>query len=182
MSCVAYVALLRGIAPANPKMRNAELAKVFEQLSFDRVHTVLSSGNVLFETSERSAAKLEQRIERALHDHLGAPCAVILRTRRQIERISGLDAFDAWDDELTGRCQVTFLKRSPAPSLTPRPRVTGATIIEVRDRAVFFVVDTTTSATPVLMRELERNYGKDITTRTWKTVQRIASAFDQRQA
>lgn len=124
----AYVALLRGIAPTNPLMRNAELRKVFEALSFTNVRTVISSGNVLFETPSRSPAKLESTIEAALHDHLGAPCS---------------------------------------------------TIVAVRDRAVFSVIDTTRSTTPDLMTRIEKTFGKEVSTRTWRTVHRIAAAFDR---
>jgi uncharacterized protein (DUF1697 family) len=45
---VKYVALLRGIAPTNPNMRNDKLRGVFEKLSFENVKTVISSGNVVF--------------------------------------------------------------------------------------------------------------------------------------
>ena len=170
-----YVALLRGIAPSNPKMRNAELAKVFEGLGFDDVATVISSGNVLFSSDERGASRLEGRIEEALLDHLGAPCTTILRTRRQIDQLAGLDVFDDYDDGKTERCNVTFLKRPPKggpPEVGP-----GASIVTVRDKAVFSVIDTTAAKTPDLMSRLEKAYGKEISTRTWKTVHRIVAAF-----
>ena len=173
----AYVALLRGIAPSNPKMRNAELAGVFEGLGLDDVATVISSGNVLFSTDSRSPRQLETRIEAALLDHLGAPCTTILRSRRQIEELAGLDVFDAYDDGPTERGNVTFLKR--APTADPPEVGPGASILAVRDRAVFSIVDTTASKTPDLMAKLERAYGKEISTRTWKTVHRIAKAFDR---
>lgn len=174
---VAYVALLRGIAPSNPKMRNAELRAVFEGLAFDDVRTVISSGNVLFSTGERSKAALESRIETALHEHLGAPCATILRSRRQIEHLAGLDVFDAYDDGPADRCNVTFLKRKPTASQSPPEGMAGAEVVAAQDQAVFSVIDTTTTKTPDLMLRLERAYGKEITTRTWKTVHRIAAAF-----
>ena len=174
----AYVALLRGIAPTNPLMRNAQLRQVFEGLSFGNVRTVISSGNVLFETPSRSPAKLASAIEAALHDHLGAPCTTILRSRRQVEQLAGLDVFAAHDDGPTGRCNVTFLKHRPA-TLDPPETGPGSAIVAVRDRAVFSVIDTTRSTTPDLMARLERAYGREITTRTWRTVHRIAAAFER---
>src|SRR3546814_15302183 len=89
----AYVALLRGIAPTNPKMRNAELRRVFEELGFDAVRTVISSGNVLFESPDRSRTRLESQIEAALHAHLGAPCTPTRRSRRQPQRLAALHGF-----------------------------------------------------------------------------------------
>ena len=42
-----YVALLRGIGPSNPNMRNERLRELFQKLGFQNVQTVISSGNVL---------------------------------------------------------------------------------------------------------------------------------------
>jgi uncharacterized protein (DUF1697 family) len=159
-------------------MRNAELAKVFEGLGFDDVATVISSGNVLFSTDSRSPRQLETRIEAALLAHLDAPCTTILRSRRQIEQLAALDVFDAYDDVPAQRCNVTFLKRAPEDAHEPTVGP-GASIVGVRDQAVFSVIDATTSGTPDLMVRLERAYGKEISTRTWKTVHRILAAFDR---
>ena len=173
----AYVALLRGIAPTNPKMRNAELVKVFESLGHDRVRAVISSGNVLFESPGRSRAKLESSIEPALLDHLGAPCSTIVRSRAQIDSLLDLDVFDADDDGPTARCNVTFLKDRDAGEDDLPKAGPGWEVLAIRDQAVFSVIDTSAAKTPALMADLEKTYGKRITTRTWKTVHRIRTAF-----
>jgi uncharacterized protein (DUF1697 family) len=175
----SYVALLRGIAPTNPKMKTAELVAVFESLAFERVRPVLATGNLVFETDERRKGEIETRVESALHDHLGAPCSTIVRSRRQIDHILGLDVFDAYEDGPTDRCNVTFLKRGPPASGSVPDVAAGAVVVAVRDRAVFSVIDMTRSKTPNLMARLERTYGKEITTRTWRTVHRISRAFDR---
>lgn len=172
-----YVALLRGIAPTNPKMRNAELRKVFEGLSFDAVRTVISSGNVLFDAASRSSAGLERRIEAALEEHLGAPCSTIVRSRRRIDQLAASDVFAPYRDGPTDRCHVTFLQRDPGSTAAPSTGP-GAHIVAVRGREVFSVIDSTAPTTPNLMARLERTYGTEITTRTWRTVHRIATAFD----
>lgn len=51
-----YVALLRGILPLNPNMHNQKLRGVFEKLGFSNVHTVISSGNVIFETNSKNVS------------------------------------------------------------------------------------------------------------------------------
>lgn len=62
-----YVAFLRGIAPMNPNMRNEKLRTVMEDLGFSNVKTVISSGNILFESDEQNISKLEATIEAAWH-------------------------------------------------------------------------------------------------------------------
>lgn len=172
-----YVALLRGIAPMYPKMRNAALRPVFEDLGLDDVRTVIASGNVLFSSPERGKAALEARIEAALHDHLGAPCTTIVRSRRQIDALLASGVFDGWPDEPQARCNVTFLKRRPPADLEPPRDIDGAEVIAVRDQAVFSVIDDTRAQTPNLMARIEQTYGKEVSTRTWRTVHRIAAAF-----
>jgi hypothetical protein len=41
------------------------------------------------------------------------------------------------------------------------------------------VIDLTSAKTPDLMRWLEKEFGKEITTRTYKTVQRILKKLDE---
>ena len=76
-----YVALLRGISPLNPNMRNEKLRGVFTRLGFKNVRTVITSGNVLFETEARNMRQLEASIEKALPQQLGFTSTVIIRSR-----------------------------------------------------------------------------------------------------
>jgi uncharacterized protein (DUF1697 family) len=162
------VAFLRGIAPANPLMRNTELRAVFERLGLDDVRTVLSSGNVLFETSESSSAALEAVIEDALQRHLGAPCAAFVVPRRRMER---LVAFDGFDDDAGARQQiVTFLRSPPRPGPVLPHEQDGSTVLALHEGALFSVVG---ASGPALLRWIEREYGKANTTRSWRTVLRV---------
>jgi len=175
----SYVALLRGIAPTNPLMRNAALRSVFEQAGLDHVRTVISSGNVIFESPSGNRDALEDLIEVTLEEHLGAPCTTIVRSQRQIALMAALDVFDAYDDDSpTQRCNVTFLKRARSGSSIDLDGEPGAEVVAVRNQAVFTVLDTTSTATPRLMRRLDRVCGPEITMRTWRTVHRIRAAFD----
>ena len=82
-----YVALLRGIAPTNPNMRNDKLRGLFEKLGFTNVQTVISSGNVLFESSSKSAKKLEETIEKALPEQLGFTSTTIMKSKEQLLKL-----------------------------------------------------------------------------------------------
>jgi uncharacterized protein (DUF1697 family) len=175
---VQHVALLRGIGPGNPKMRNSVLIEVLERAGLDDVRSVVSSGNYVFRSDERDRAQLEATIEAALADHLGAPCTAIVRTRRQLDGIARLPVFDGHDDGPTSRCHVTFLKRRPATGQVLPERGDGYEVLSLQRRAVFFVADASRSRVPEIMALMERTFGKEVTTRTWRTVQRIAAAFD----
>src|SRR5919109_1571013 len=83
-----YVALLRGINVGGKNLiRMADLKACFEENGFENVMTYIQSGNVLFESGERSAAKLTQRIEEILSTTFNYQASVVLRSRSQLRSI-----------------------------------------------------------------------------------------------
>jgi uncharacterized protein (DUF1697 family) len=149
----SYVALIRGIMPMNPNMRNEKLRGVFEGLGFEQVKTVISSGNVIFASSSKSASALETQIEKALADKLGFKTTVMVHSKTELETLVKKDPFKGKDHSRTSYLIVTFSKTAP--------------------REVFNTLDVTRDNTTGFMSKLEKKYGKEITTRTWKTVRRI---------
>jgi uncharacterized protein (DUF1697 family) len=170
-----YVALLRGIGPMDPNMRNDKLRGVFDDLGFDNVETVISSGNVVFDSPSRAARAMESRIEAAWPVKLGFTSTTIIRTRRQIADLVARKPFGDQTDAPATSLQATFLKHEPKIDLTLPYRAEAGdyTIVAIEDRVICSVIDLTGSRTPDLMRLLEKRFGKEITTRSWKTVYRI---------
>lgn len=175
----SYAALLRGIGPSNPNMRNEKLRGVFERLGFDDVASVISSGNLVFRSGDTDVPTLETRIEDALHADLGINSTTLLRSADELETLIAADPFGDLEHGRASYLTATFLKdRGPMPD-PPKfaPNNSGARIVGTDDAssAIFIVTDTTSTSTPDVMTLLEKAFGKAITTRTWKTVQRIAT-------
>jgi uncharacterized protein (DUF1697 family) len=170
-----YVALLRGIAPTNPNMRNEKLRGPFEQLGFSNVRTVISSGNVIFESSSRSVGKLEGKIEKAISEQLGFNSTTIIRSKDQIQQLVDSNPFPGMTHSQKSYLNVTFLKQKTSVELKFPYNVENRayTLLGVYDGAICSLIDMTSSKTPDLMIWLEKQFGKEITTRTWKTVERI---------
>jgi len=84
-----YVALLRGInVGGKNQIRMADLKACLEEGGFENVATYIASGNVLFESGERSAARLTQRIEGLLSARFNHYLAsVVLRTKAQMRSV-----------------------------------------------------------------------------------------------
>lgn len=175
-----YVALLRGIRPSVPNMRNEKLRELFEKLGFENVDTVISSGNVLFESPSRGVKKLQSTIEEAFEQHLSFMSTTIIRSHQQLSRLIGTNPFGRIRDTPTTRLNVTFLKEKQETDLRfpYRSSEKGYSVIGMDDREVFSVVDLTGATTPDVMAWLEKQFGKDITTRTWKTVGRIVKRLE----
>lgn len=176
-----YVALLRGIGPSNPNMRNEKLRGVFENLGFSNVRTVISSGNVVFDSSSSAVRTMEAEIEKALPKQLGFTSTTIIRRQRQIQALVDRDPFGGVAHSDKTHLNVTFLKRKPRTrfDLPYRPDNRDYTILGVFDRDVCSVIDLSSARTPDLMAWLEREFGQEITTRTFKTVGRILRKLNE---
>ena len=153
-----YVAFLRGIMPMNPNMKGEKLRAVFESLGFEHVSTVIASGNVVFTSSSKSATALEAKIEKALPEQLGFKSTTIIRTQDELERLVKKDPFKGASHERSNYLIATFFKD--------------------RRKELCTVIDLTTDRTPDFMSSLEKEHGKEMTTRTWKTVGRILKKMD----
>jgi uncharacterized protein (DUF1697 family) len=175
-----YAALLRGIGPTNPNMRNEKLRGVFQKLGFQNVQTVISTGNVLFESPSRDAKALEAAIEEAIQKQLGFTSATIIRSHQQLKRLADSDLFGGIEDTPTTRLNVTFLKERRRTNLQfpYHAKEKGYTVVGMHGREVFSAVDLTGATTPDVMAWLEKQFGKAITTRTWKTVEKILTRLD----
>jgi uncharacterized protein (DUF1697 family) len=169
-----YVALLRGIGPMNPNMRNENLRGVAESLGYGNVTTVISTGNVVFDADESQRGdEIEARLEAAWLERLGFTSTTIVRSRDDVARLLDANPFGDVEDTKASSLQATFFKREPNVDIAlPYASPAGDyRIVSIADRVAFSVVDLT--GTPDLMRFLEKTFGKEISTRTWKTVHRI---------
>ena len=160
---VKYVALLRGIMPSNPNMRNSKLRALFEKLGFRNVSTVISSGNVLFESPSKDVKKLESLIEKSQE---GFKSITIIRSKEQLQQLVDKNPFKGCTDK--SRLNVTFLKNKSSLKLSSQK---GCKLF-MHEGEVCSVTELS-DKTPDLMIFLEKQLGKEITTRTWKTVNRV---------
>jgi uncharacterized protein (DUF1697 family) len=168
---IKYVALLRGIGPTNPNMHGSKLKSVLEDLGFSNVQTVISSGNVLFESDSTDTAAMEKRIEQAWPTKLGFNSATIVRSQKQLQTLSAHDPYKGLSHSRESYLLVTFFKHLPSG-------LNDNFYDELDVHALCSIIDTTTAKTPDFMSKLERQFGKDITSRTWNTVQRILKKME----
>lgn len=170
-----YVALLRGIAPSNQGQSNENFRRVSESLGLENVHTVISSGNVVFETDSKDPAGIESDLEMAWRDELGFESTTILRSRSDLERLVELEPFGDRDHGPETYLLATFAKtRLDYDWDFPfQPEGKEYWVVAGTDREIFTVTDTVNSQTPDVMTWVEGQFGKDVTSRTWLTVFRI---------
>lgn len=154
-----YVALIRGIGPMNPNMRNKKLAGVLKGLGCTKIQPVLASGNLVFTSTARSTAALETKIEKAFAEKLGLSNDVIVRSQTELEAIVKKDPFKGSEHGKQWYLIATFRKD--------------------RKPVVFNKFNRAGMDGPEAMLELEKRYGKKITTRTWNTVLKIVAKMQR---
>jgi uncharacterized protein (DUF1697 family) len=171
-----YVALLRGInSGKNPTIKMEVLRRAFQELGFEKVKTILASGNVLFETEATADKALEERIAAVLPKTLGFQSDVIVRTIPDLQRLVESNPFQNIPITPHTRPYVTFVQERKT-GLTFPTNGKGYTILGIFEGAVCSVVDLAGAKTPDLMQVLDKELGKNITTRSWNTVKRIVKA------
>jgi uncharacterized protein (DUF1697 family) len=175
-----YAALLRGIGPGNPNMTNDKLRTVFEGLGLKSVQSIISSGNLIFESDAKDQAKLEADIENALKSQLGIPGRTIIRSQQQLQKLIDAKPFGDLEHGQGSYLLVTFFKQPTKIDLKMpyHPASKPYEIIAADENTLFTVTDNTAVSTTDLMAWLEKQFTKDITSRTWNTVERILKKLE----
>ena len=170
-----YACLLRGISPMNAP--SSRLRTVFEGLQFTNVQPIISSGNVVFDSDETDVPALEKRIEERLLTELDVRSMAIILTPAQLKHFIDSAPFGKRTHGREMYLTVTFMKRPPAVPPAPYKHPGGGFEIISYDadvQAICAVNNVALTKTPDFMARVERMYGKDITTRTWNTMAKIA--------
>lgn len=169
-----YVAFLRGVTPTNLPM--TALKAVLEHAGFTEVRTVLASGNVVFRAESRKPDKVESTIEDALQRELGKEFMTFVRPVAMLEQMLDADPFSEFRHDSDAKRVVTFLRKRVSTAEQAKIKLPieldGAKILAIRDREVFSVYVRSPRG-PVFMTLLEKTFGKETTTRTWNTVQKV---------
>jgi uncharacterized protein (DUF1697 family) len=168
-----YVALLRGVSPMNLKM--PALKRCLEDAGFGNVKTLLSSGNVAFDSPKKSELALAGKIEAAMAESLDRSFWTVVRPTSQLQALIDADPFSAFGIPASMKKVVTFLREPHATALRLPIERDGARILEMRGLEVFTAY-TPQPGTPAFMALLEKTFGGAITTRTWDTVRKCAAA------
>ncbi len=165
-----YVALLRGVMPKNCKM--ADLRRALERAGFRDVKTVLASGNAVFDASARSEDAVARKAEAAMEEHLGRVFPTIVRRVDDLRALLETDPYAPFDVDPRAKRIVTFLREEPPRSLRLPVERDGARLLCAHGREAFTAYLPTPKG-PVFMTLIEETLGKDVTTRTWGTLEKI---------
>ena len=152
-----------------------ELKKALELAGFKDVKTVISSGNAIFSAPKTSDKALEQKIEKTLQKHLGRSFYTIVRSIDELNHLVETNPVAKFKLKPTMKVVVTFMRDKPTLKAQLPIETKGASILTVEGRDAFTAYIRSEEG-PAFMVFIEKNLGKEVTTRTWDTVNRIIKA------
>lgn len=179
MNTIHYVAFLRGInVSGKTRIKMADLKDAFESMGFKNVRTLLASGNVVFDSPDEENEKiLTKKIESGLKKVFKRDIDVILRGVNHLKKLQSMNPFEEIEMTPDIRLHVTFLSKKARKSNITLPHTSpqnGFTILNSTSMEVFSMVDLSKGrGTPELMNFLEKEYGSNLTTRSWGTVLKL---------
>ena len=174
-----YVALLRAINVGGHVVKMDALRAHFADMGFTKVETFIASGNVIFDTTARSAGALEHRIEAHLEETLGYPVATFLRTPAELAAAADHRAFDPALITAEGALSVTFLKAPLDAAAIAKVMAlrTANDELHAHGREVYWWRRTKGGESLVPLPKLERAFGGPSTTRNVTTVRKLAAKY-----
>jgi uncharacterized protein (DUF1697 family) len=174
----AYIAMLRGInIGPHKRIKMERLRESFEGLGFDAVQTYIQSGNVVFKSAKTSAASLGKTIEERLLDDFGFSVSVILRTRKEMEKIIRRNPLLKENGVDPSKLHVAFLSEAPSPAALTKLDALTLPPDRVRclGKELYLYFPNGTSGSSLWKHPLDRVLSVTTTTRNWNTVNQLCA-------
>lgn len=173
-----YAAFLRGInIGGNKKVPMADLKKMLEKNGFSNVQTILASGNVVLDSSEKNLEAIKEKIEKQIEETFGFQVKTIVHSMNYIKKLMVDDPFKGIEVTKETRLYVTFLSQKPkstfkAPYQSPDKLFK---ILKATDDALFSVLLVKDARSIDAMNFIDKEFGKEVTTRNWNTIVKVAA-------
>ncbi len=166
-----YAAFLRGVNLGRRTVKSAELKAAFEALGFEKVRTLLASGNVLFDARPGKAVK--QQIEAGLQQRFGFEVPIVLRTLDELRAIVAANPFgrEAGED---AQLHILLLDQDLPQGFSFANLAGDYDVAAIRPRELCFIIyrkpDGTYLGTSKLAVDKALPKGVVATMRNWNTI------------
>jgi uncharacterized protein (DUF1697 family) len=172
-----YIAFLRGVNVGGHKpVRMEALKAVFAAMQFQNIRTILATGNVLFNAPKYTDVALARVIEAILAETFGHPIGVIVRRIEDLKALADDAPFKKVRLTPDSRLYVTYLAEKPTSTLQAPWQSPGKElrIVRITPLDVCSVVSVTPDHNSAdAMAFIEKEFGKNVTTRNWNTIEKI---------
>jgi uncharacterized protein (DUF1697 family) len=176
-----YVALLRGINVGGKNLiRMADLKACFEAGGLQNVATYIASGNVFFDSGERSSTKLTRSIERMLTKTFGYQAMVVIRSKAQIRSVVDKAPKGFGSQPARYRSDVLFLKPplTAAKTIGTIPTKEGVDQVHAGPGVLYFSRLASRASSSRLSKVASMPIYQSMTIRSWSTTVKLRALMD----
>ena len=173
-----HVALLRAVnVGGRGSLKMADLRAVAEGLGFGGVHTLLQSGNLLFDSKGKKAPALEGALKAALKHHHGIETDFLVRSATELNAIIAANPFPAEAKSAPSHLLVMFLQnRVAAKDVQALQQASkGPEIIRHQGRELYIVYPDGIGRSKLTGSLIEKKLSTRATGRNWNTVTKLAA-------
>jgi len=171
-----YVIFLRGInVGGHHKVPMADLKQELAKLGFENIITILNSGNIIVDSTHDAIERVEEIISNHLAIHFGFAIPTIARKADELLALFNQNPFEGIEVTKDIRLYISLLKKDVESDLE-LPWISTDKSFQILGKwngNILSVLDVSEMKTPKAMGVLEKSFGKEITTRNWKTIVRI---------
>ena len=152
-----------------------ELRTFLTELGFTKVQTLLQSGNVVFETAERSTQELEIYLAEETEQRFGLTTEFVVRTPQEIASVITRNPFPDEAIQDPGHLLVLFMKSVPETKDLEalQAAIVGREVVNADGKHVYAIFPDGIGDSK-LLSQLDRKLGKTWTGRNWNTVSKLA--------
>lgn len=171
-----YVAFLRAVnVGGHNKIKMNDLKKLFISIGYKNVETVIQSGNVIFESSEKDMKAVTNKIEKKLNEFMKKEIKVFIRTHSELAKIVKENPFGKTKADDVVRTYVFFLYEEPGDKVKiPFVSTMGdVNVFKIIDLQIFMIVKKIPGKASSPNDLIEKNFGVSVTARNWNVVCKI---------
>lgn len=178
-----YISILRGVnVSGSNKLPMALLKSLYEKLGFKNIITYIQSGNVVFLSNEKNAAKLSDKIKAAILKEFQLNVPVIIRTAEEMQSLINVNPFLKQKNIDEAKLHVTFLaddadkehiKKINADQYIPDQFI-------IKNKEIYLYCPNGYGRTKLTNTFFENKLKLTATTRNWKTVNKLLRMADEK--
>jgi uncharacterized protein (DUF1697 family) len=177
-----HVALLRGInvGGQNP-IAMADLRDLLGELGLAEARSLLQSGNLVFESTGRTAASLERLLETETAKRLDVSVDYFVRTANESQTIVARNPFPGEAKRDPSHLVVMFLKKAPPAKDVEalQAAVKGPEIVRAVGNQLYIVYPAGIGRSKLTNALIEKTLASRGTGRNWNTVLKLAALIQE---
>ena len=182
---MVHIALLRGINVGGHNLvAMSDLRNLFQRLGFRGTQSLLQSGNLIFESDQRTTAELERLLEVKTEKQLKVRADYLVRTPGEWKEMVARNPFPGEAKADPSHLVVMFLKKAPRATDVEalRAAIKAPEMVCAEGRQAYIVYPAGMGRSKLTTALIEDKLGSRGTGRNWNTVLKILALTQSRTA